>query len=109
MVINIQIYETRPGKSPFLDWLNKLDRTERAVIRNRLDRIEAGNLSNCKPIVGFPDLWEIVIDYGPGYRIYHTKEGNKIILILVGGKKGSQKRDIEKAARYLADYQGENK
>ncbi len=116
MKIKVQIYETPSGKHPFLDWLKKFDTGVRAIIKNRIDRVESGNFGNCKPLVGVTDMWEIVIDFGPGYRIYYGLENNKmidhirfnmLITILSGGKKDDQDRDIRKFERYWTEYKGE--
>jgi putative addiction module killer protein len=112
MIIKIQIYETPSGKHPFLEWLVKLDRIDKAIINGRIARVELYNFGNCKPISGPDDLWEIVVDYGPGYRIYFGMENRAniiIITLLLGGKKDTQSRDIATAAKYLALYKGKKR
>ena len=49
-------------------------------------------------------VWELRVNIGPGYRLYYARVGKEVILLLIGGDKGSQKRDIAKAIEYLADY-----
>lgn len=66
----------------------------------RLRRIKRGNFGNCKPLRGYNGIYELVIDLGPGYRIYYGKQGSTVVILLMGGDKGSQERDIEKAYRY---------
>lgn len=94
----------------FDTWLRKLrDMDALARIGIRLRRIQlAGNLGDHKAIGG--GLYELRVDHGPGYRIYFTQHGSKIVLLLVGGDKSSQRRDIRKARelarRYVSD--GEN-
>ncbi len=81
-------------------------------INGRMARIDSCNFGNCKPITGIKDLSEIVIDYGPGYRIYFCIENrakSTIITMLLGGKKDNQSRDIATAAKYLAHYKGEKR
>lgn len=103
MEIEIEIYETRVGKSPFLDWVEELKETRtRAKIFTRLDRLKLGNFGDCKSIGG--GISELRIHYGPGIRIYYSKVGTKIILLLCGGEKGSQKKDIKNAQVFLEDY-----
>lgn len=102
IIIEIRIYETKANESPFLIWLNKLDKNERFIIRSRLNRILNGNFGACKPLRN--GIWEIIIDHGPGYRIYFGKIENTVILLLCAGNKGSQERDIEKAVGFWFDY-----
>jgi putative addiction module killer protein len=102
--IEIINYKTVSGKEPFIEWLNDLESTERAIIRNRLNRVRSGNFGDCWPIKGSSDTFEFRFDRGPGYRIYFYKETSKIIILLMGGIKRTQDRDIEKAKRYQADY-----
>jgi putative addiction module killer protein len=72
----------------------------------RINRIRGGNFGVCKPIKGFAGLYEIVIDHGPGYRIYYGKVKSLLVILLVGGEKKTQKRDIEKAHHYWIGYKG---
>jgi len=108
MSIEIINYKTDSGKEPFVEWLKDLDTSERAIIRSRLNRVRTGNFGDCWPLEGSKGIYEFRIDHGPGYRIYFIKEGNKLILLLIGGIKRTQNRDIEKAKRYWNDYK-ENK
>lgn len=102
--IEIQIYETDSGKCPYLQWENRLSKTARAVITSRLDRISLGLLGDYKAIQGFKGIYELRIHLESGYRIYFGKQGSRIILLLTGGDKGSQKKDIEKAYEYWQDH-----
>jgi putative addiction module killer protein len=63
-----------------------------------------GNAGDSKPVG--EGVYEARIAFGPGYRVYYAPEGKVIVLILCGGDKGSQRRDIELAKRYWADYRG---
>ena len=103
-LIKIIIYTTCTGKKPFADWRSKLDLKTRALVRTRIDRVSFGNLGDCKPIKNGDGVWELRINYGPGYRIYFGKEKDAIVVLLVAGDKGSQSRDIVKAKRYWLDY-----
>ena len=98
--LKIAIYTTRTGRKPFSDWRTQLDKTARAIIRTRIDRVSLGNFGDSKPIKNGDGVWELRINFGPGYRIYFGKIGNAIVVLLAGGDKGSQSRDIEKAKRY---------
>jgi|SRR5579859_5100891 len=99
-IIRINIYSTNTGKSPFSDWLEDLDIKTRSIIRTRIDRIKLGNFGDAKLIKNGGGIKELRIDYGPGYRVYYGMKGNIIVILLFGGDKGSQTRDIEKAKKY---------
>jgi len=77
------------------------DAEGRAVIRTRLNRIQAGNLANCRSVGG--GVHELKINFGAGYRLYFGVDGNLVVL-LNGGDKSSQSRDIRKAQEYWTDY-----
>ncbi len=99
----INYYKTEKGIAPFKEWLEALrDTNGRAKIRVRLDRVRLGNLGDHKQLD--EGVWELRVDYGPGYRVYFAKEENRLILLLIGGDKDSQKRDIAQAACYLQDH-----
>ena len=99
----LKIYDAIKGKQPYLDWLKTLrDLSTIARIRARIDRIEDGILGNYRALG--TGLFEFKFDFGSGYRIYFALDGNKIILLLMGGDKSSQRRDIEKARQYWTDY-----
>lgn len=102
--ILIDVYETDAGKFPYMIWENKLAPKDRSIVLTRLARIRQGNLGDCKPIKGMKGIYEIRIDFGPGYRIYYGMKGKKIVLLLCGGDKGSQKKDIQKAKIFWDDY-----
>ncbi len=104
----IVIYETTDGKSPFLDWLNELkDIKARATIRARLDRVRLGNLGDAKNIGD--GVCELRITFGPGYRVYFGQDGLVLVILLCGGDKGSQKRDIAKAKALWREYHANKK
>lgn len=104
--ITIETYTTSSGNKPFNKWRDKLDTNVRAIIRTRLDRVKLGNFGDCTIIKGGEGVWELRIDEGPGYRIYLGKIGATIVVLLIGGSKGSQDRDIEKAKRYWRECKG---
>ncbi len=100
----IRRYITKNGKIPFAEWFNLLkDRKAKLKITERLRRASLGNLGDSK-FVG-KGVFELRVDYGAGYRIYFAQEEDKIILLLCGGDKSTQKKDILKAKEYWNDYQ----
>ena len=83
------------GISPFADWFDRLDPQAAAKVAVALARMELGNLSNVK---GVGDgILEYRIDFGPGYRVYFGKDGAALTILLAGGTKKRQQRDIETA------------
>jgi len=104
MEIQIEFYETANGKCPFETWLKDMkEQHTRAQVLMRLDRLKLANFGDCKTLQ--EGVCELRIHYGPGIRIYYGKIGSKVVLLLCGGDKGSQNRDIAKAKEYLKDYQ----
>ncbi len=101
--VEIIFYTTKNGRQPFVTWLRRLDAKSKTVINARIARIRGGNFGDCKQIKGVLGLWEFRINYGPGFRIYFGKKGAKVIVLLVGGEKGSQKRDIMRARFYWCE------
>jgi len=100
------ITPTDTGKEPFEEWLKELDKPVRAIVRARLARVLLGNFGDCTPIEGASNICELRIHFGAGYRIYFGKEGYHLVILLIGGDKGKQTRDIEKAKRFWRDYKG---
>lgn len=91
------------GKDLFGEWLDGLpDISGRAVIRIRIDRVENGNLGDCRSVG--QGVWELRIHYGPGYRVYYGEDGALIILLICGGDKRTQQKDIRKARRLWEEY-----
>ncbi|MYB50258.1 MAG: type II toxin-antitoxin system RelE/ParE family toxin [Dehalococcoidia bacterium] len=85
----------------FKKWVGSLqDRRAVARINARIRSISLGNLGDSKPVAN--KVSEMRIHYGPGYRLYYTRKGDTVVVLLCGGVKGSQRRDIERAKR-LAD------
>ena len=102
-IIKIIIYATESGSEPYSEWQDKLDTETRSIVLNRLKRVRVGNFGDAKRIVDGEGIWELKINYGPGYRIYFGKKGTTIVLLLIGGDKKSQTRDIAKAKQYWLD------
>lgn len=96
-------YSTQSGKIPFSDWLWRLkDLKAKAKIIHRVDRAALGNFGKYRDL--HSGVIELKEDFGPGYRIYFGLDGDDLIILLIGGDKGSQDRDITKAKEYWADY-----
>ena len=92
----IEMYVTPTARSPFQDWLRGLrDVQARARIRVRLDRLSLGNPGAAHASSG--GVWELRIDYGPGYRVYYAPSGPTTLLVLCGGDKTTQTADIRQA------------
>ncbi|TAE55748.1 MAG: type II toxin-antitoxin system RelE/ParE family toxin [Nostocales cyanobacterium] len=99
----IQRYVTPDGKIPFDEWFDHLrDRKAQTKINKRLDRVNIGNLGDHRAVG--QGVFELRIDYGPGYRIYFGQIGIKIVLLLCGGNKSTQDQDIRQAIEYWQDY-----
>jgi putative addiction module killer protein len=97
------LYRFQSGRCPFEEWLESMrDRVGRAKIRARIARARTGNLGKCDPVGG--GVFELKIDFGPGYRVYFGEVGDAIIILLCGGDKSSQRKDIKAAQNYWADY-----
>ena len=96
-------YQTAQGNKPFGEWLSTLkDKTVRARILNRLDRLFLGNFGDVKQIGSV--IWELRYHFGPGYRVYYGLDGASIVILLCGGDKSSQTSDIQSAIEYWKDY-----
>lgn len=99
----VEIYQTQVGKQPLMEWLRSLkDKQTQALVLKRINRIRQGNLGDFKALQ--EGLFELRIHTGPGYRLYFAQEGSVLILLLCGGDKSTQQKDIQKALTYLRDY-----
>jgi putative addiction module killer protein len=86
----------------FAKWIDEIkDVRGRALILVRIERLATGNPGNVKPVG--EGVSEMRIDYGPGYRVYYKKQGQKFIILLAGGDKNSQAKDIKTALRLARD------
>jgi putative addiction module killer protein len=90
------------NKSPFEKWFRKLDPVTAARIDKYLRRMEQGNMGDFKSLGG--GVEELRIDYGPGYRVYYGRDGERLTILLGGGLKRSQSRDIVEAKRRWTNY-----
>ena len=104
---DIQTYQSEDGREPYADWLARLaDRQARARVIVRVQRMAADNFGDCKPLDG--GVWELRIDWGPGYRVYYALAGRRVVLLLAGGDKRRQRADITTALKYWQDWQRRN-
>jgi len=91
----LEYYADEKGKEPFRDWLYGLrDRAAFARITVRLDRVELGNFGFCKGVGN--GVFELKIDYGPGYRVYYAISGKTVVLLLLGGDKQPRPRILRR-------------
>lgn len=95
------------GRSPFGDWFDDLDAAAAAKVTAAITRLGGGNTSNVKGVGA--GVLECRIDFGPGYRIYFGRDGEKIIILLAGGTKKRRQRDIELAQGRWKDYKARKK
>lgn len=101
-VLELRYYLARDGHSPFAKWFSGLDAAAAAKITVALARLEAGNLSRVKGVG--EGVLEYRIDWGPGYRVYFGRDGEVLVILLTGGTKKRQQRNIEDAKAMWADY-----
>jgi putative addiction module killer protein len=106
--VEIRQYQTADDRKPLTEWLDGLrDGATRSRIVARLDRLTEGLRGNWKNVGG--GVCELRIDHGPGYRVYYGQEGDTLILLLCGGTKRTQAKDIEKAHAYWKDYKARSR
>jgi putative addiction module killer protein len=98
----VREYASADGRNPFREWLSALDVATRARIQARVFRFETGNLGDHKTVGA--GVFEARIMFGPGYRIYFGRHGRDLVVLLLGGHKASQARDIRRAQEFWADY-----
>ena len=101
-VIELRYYLGSDGDSPFEHWFARLDATAAAKVSVALARLEQGSLSNVKGVG--EGVLEYRIDWGPGYRVYFGRAGDVLVILLTGGTKRRQQRDIEAAKAMWEDY-----
>ena len=95
-------YLTRNGQSPFAKWFDDIDVQAAVKIRRAIARMEVGNFGDSKSIG--KGVTEYRLTYGPGYRIYCGRDGDNLVILLVGGTKRRQQNDIARAHEYWVDY-----
>lgn len=105
--MDLREYETSHGHSPFADWFEALDALAAAKVTTALTRLGLGNTSHVKGVGS--GVFELKVDYGPGYRVYFGKDGAEIVILLGGGTKKKQQRDIVSAHKCWQDYKDRKK
>lgn len=101
--MELRYYQTSSFEQPFVEWLNGLhDGQARTRIEARLARVAVGNFGDVEPVGG--GVLELRIDWGPGYRVYFGRVRQVVVLLLCGGDKRTQQRDIKRAKAYFEDY-----
>lgn len=98
----IKIAQIENNKAPFVEWINSLDKVTKARIQSRLTRLLENNFGDCKKIDY--EISELRLNFGPGYRIYYTEIDNIVVLLINGGDKSTQSKDIKKAKSILQEW-----
>jgi len=98
----IKIAQISNDKMPFIEWINSLDKNTKARVHSRLTRLLENNFGDHKKIDS--EISELRLKFGSGYRIYYTEIDNIIVLIINGGDKSTQSKDIEKAKGILQEW-----
>lgn len=101
-MINVREYNDREGRSPYAAWFDHLNAPAAAKVTTALTRLGQGNFSNVKGVGS--GIFECRIDFGPGYRVYFGKDGERLVILLGGGTKKRQQQDIETAIARWQDY-----
>ena len=101
-MFEVVVYETEEGIAPFDEWFNALDTQAALKVTTAIARMETGNLGGVKPVR--QGVSERRITFGPGYRLYFGHDGEKLVVLLTGGTKKRQSKDIEQAQAHWADY-----
>lgn len=101
--MDVGYYFSRSGFGPYVAWLNALeDQGARIIIQRRAERLERNLFGDHKFCA--EGVWELRVDFGPGYRIYYAKPTPNAVLVLCGGSKRTQRRDIALAIAYWKDF-----
>ena len=98
----IRYYVVTGGQQPFAEWFSDLETAARAKVTRAIIRLEQGNFSNVKSVG--EGVFEYKIDFGPGYRVYFGQDGQTLVILLTGGTKKRQQREIEAAHAYWRAY-----
>jgi putative addiction module killer protein len=106
-MIRVEEYITIGGGNPFAEWFNGLNAHAANKVNTYLTRVGEGNTSSLKPIKGA--FQEVHIDWGPGYRVYVGKDGDKLIILFGGGTKKGQQKDIDQAQKLWEEYKHRRK
>jgi putative addiction module killer protein len=101
-VVDVREYLDRQGRSPYRLWFDRLNAPAAAKVATAVTRYSLGNMSNVKGVGS--GVFELRIDFGPGYRVYLGQDGDHLIILLGGGTKQRQQRDINDAIANWEDY-----
>ena len=101
-MIKVREYLDAEGKSPYAKWFDRLNVAAAVKVTTAVHRMEQGNFSNVKGVGA--GVYEFRIDFGPGYRIYFGKDGDRLVILLAGGTKKRQDADITAAKANWRDY-----
>lgn len=101
-MIEIREYSDWAGRSPYGRWFNSLSAPAAAKVTTALTRVTLENFSNVKGVGS--GVFECRVDFGPGYRVYFGKDGERLVILLGGGTKKRQRQDIAKALMNWKDY-----
>lgn len=102
MRFQVREYLTADGGNPYREWIERLDTMVRARVQARVLRFELGNLGDHKSVG--KGVWEARLAFGPGYRIYFGIHRRTVFLLLLGGAKSSQAKDVREAKKHWAEY-----
>lgn len=106
-VIEVREYVDAEGRSPYAKWFDNLTAAAAAKVTIAVTRMHQGNLSNTKSVG--TGVHECRIDFGPGYRVYFGRDGDRLVILLGGGTKKRQQTDIGRAQALWADYKQRKK
>jgi putative addiction module killer protein len=101
-MVEVREYVDARGRTPYRDWILQLETTVRVRIITAVLRMEQGNFAAAKGVGS--GVFELRLDFGPGYRVYFGKDGERLVILLGGGSKKRQQVDIECAHSLWADY-----
>lgn len=106
-MVDVLEYLDPTGRSLFGEWFERLNAQAAAKVATAITRIGLGNFSNVKGVGA--GVYEYKVDFGPGYRVYFGKDGEALVILLGGGTKKRQHRDIEDAIARWQDYKRRKK
>ncbi len=108
IIKTIKLYIDPTGKVPFESWIGSIRETKsKAKILQRIDRLRLGNFGDCKSVGS--GVYELRIHFGPGFRVYFGLQGETVVLLLCGGDKSTQKKDITNAHNYWKEFKDNEK
>jgi len=98
----VKIAQLSNGKSHFIEWIESLDKVTKSRVQSRLTRLLENNFGDHKKIDN--EISELRLKFGSGYRIYYTEIDNVVVLLITGGDKSTQSKDIQKAKEILQEW-----